>query len=402
MKASTTTALCAAVLSLLALQVQCFLQPHLQSQWTSVPYHPLSNKNQAFGVDNTYSLQSSHSLPTRLQRQQQQQQTGRLSRHGSTPLKASSLLSATSSPAGAFLILTGIVLVHECGHYLAARGYGIKVDEFSIGFGPKIVGFTALGNEFNFRAFPLGGYVRFPENYNITLVQEQQRQLREDMREQRRQQEIDTAVIESSSSSSSSTSDKTLVYKLANLLTLGSLDQKQKRDQQEKEAQLLKQLELEKKNKGWKNLFGAIKTTKNVKPPPSLPKEIMMIDPEDIEIDYYDDPDLLQNRPWFQRAVVLSGGVIFNLLLAFFIFFGQMTTVGLPQPVFEQGIVVSQNPTKEAACNGILRKGDIVLGVNGTSEPNRTERIKNERSGTYKGPFLFILPPHAFSRTIHS
>jgi membrane-associated protease RseP (regulator of RpoE activity) len=39
------------------------------------------------------------------------------------------------------------------------------------------------------------------------------------------------------------------------------------------------------------------------------------------EIEYYDDPDLFQNRPWPERAIVTAGGVIFNLLLAFCIYF---------------------------------------------------------------------------------
>ena len=44
-------------------------------------------------------------------------------------------------------------------------------------------------------------------------------------------------------------------------------------------------------------------------------------DLENYEVEYFDDPQLLQNRPWPERAVVLSGGVIFNILLAFSIYF---------------------------------------------------------------------------------
>ncbi len=60
-----------------------------------------------------------------------------------------------------FIILIGIlVLVHELGHYIAARKVGIKVEEFAIGMGPKVWGWTKNGIEYNIRALPIGGFVR--------------------------------------------------------------------------------------------------------------------------------------------------------------------------------------------------------------------------------------------------
>ena len=42
-----------------------------------------------------------------------------------------------------FLLLLGpLVFIHELGHYLAGRWFGVKADEFSIGFGREITGFT--------------------------------------------------------------------------------------------------------------------------------------------------------------------------------------------------------------------------------------------------------------------
>ena len=76
--------------------------------------------------------------------------------------KASSpLVKLASSPVGALAILLGVVLWHESGHYLAARSFGIHPQEFSIGFGPKLLGIKAFGDDFNLRALPLGGYVGF-------------------------------------------------------------------------------------------------------------------------------------------------------------------------------------------------------------------------------------------------
>lgn len=59
------------------------------------------------------------------------------------------------------VILTSIVFVHELGHYLLARWNGVKIEVFSIGFGPEIFGFyDRVGTRWKFSAIPLGGYVR--------------------------------------------------------------------------------------------------------------------------------------------------------------------------------------------------------------------------------------------------
>lgn len=78
-----------------------------------------------------------------------------------------------------------------------------------------------------------------------------------------------------------------------------------------------------------------------------------------------DDPDLLQNRPVMDRAIVMSAGVIANLLFAYLVFVAQFTTVGVPQEfVPEPGVLIPQvmSNTAPAAKAGI-RAGDIILSV---------------------------------------
>ncbi|WP_422366736.1 RIP metalloprotease RseP [Pelagibius sp.] len=59
------------------------------------------------------------------------------------------------------VILTALVFVHELGHYLVARWNGVRVEVFSIGFGPEIFGWTdKAGTRWKFSAIPLGGYVK--------------------------------------------------------------------------------------------------------------------------------------------------------------------------------------------------------------------------------------------------
>lgn len=170
---------------------------------------------------------------------------------------AGPLVQAGSTMAGlAVLALT--ILVHETGHYLAARSRGIRVQNFSIGFGPKLIGFKPRGSEteFTLRAIPLGGYVSFP---NPTKVDEETG--------------------------------------------------------------------------------------------------------EEIELK---DPDLLPNRPVADRALVISAGVIANVILAWSSLFFSVTAFGLPSVQFQPGVLVSQ--LVDEAGNGAkagIQKGDIILAIDG-------------------------------------
>ena len=63
--------------------------------------------------------------------------------------------------AAFIFILSVIVFFHELGHYWVARRNGVRVEVFSIGFGPEIFGFNdKAGTRWRFSAIPLGGYVK--------------------------------------------------------------------------------------------------------------------------------------------------------------------------------------------------------------------------------------------------
>src|ERR1041385_6024035 len=60
-----------------------------------------------------------------------------------------------------FLFVLGVLIfVHELGHFLVARWYGVRVLTFSLGFGPKILKFTRGATEYCVSVIPLGGYVK--------------------------------------------------------------------------------------------------------------------------------------------------------------------------------------------------------------------------------------------------
>lgn len=63
----------------------------------------------------------------------------------------------------AFLFALGVIIfVHEAGHLLAAKAFGMRVLTFSLGFGKRLWGFERGGTDYRISLLPLGGYVRLP------------------------------------------------------------------------------------------------------------------------------------------------------------------------------------------------------------------------------------------------
>lgn len=315
-----------------------------------------------------------------------------LSLHAISPAAA---LSAVGSPIGSVAVLAFVILVHEAGHFIAARSLGIDVDEFSVGVGPRIVGVrqrvvddkivfekindveineesvsSVDGIEFSLRAIPFGGYVRFPENYNRTLAFEQEDAARKARNKARLMRIEDSSKLE-----------KALEYLAANsflfnVLSLGLL--KKWQSERESEQLLRAQEEVEmnsrrliSKNNNqvggatWWNKLPWVATKVEEQELNGDAKLAILTAANPPVIEYSDDPNLLQNRPWHERAIVLSGGVVFNLLLAFACYFGEFAGgKGLPKPVFDAGAVVSQMPSKESPSFGLLSQGDVIVGIN--------------------------------------
>jgi regulator of sigma E protease len=84
-------------------------------------------------------------------------------------------------------VLTIVVFFHELGHFWVARRCGVKIDAFSIGFGPELFGFyDRHGTRWKVAAIPLGGYVRFfgddsaastPDQAALDQMNEEQRRV---------------------------------------------------------------------------------------------------------------------------------------------------------------------------------------------------------------------------------
>ena len=72
---------------------------------------------------------------------------------------------------GFLLVLGPLITVHELGHYLVGRWFGVEAKAFSIGFGSELFGWTdKRGTRWRLAALPLGGYVQFKGDMNPASV----------------------------------------------------------------------------------------------------------------------------------------------------------------------------------------------------------------------------------------
>ena len=70
-------------------------------------------------------------------------------------------ISALAIYVLAFIFVLGVLIfIHELGHFLVARFFGIGVHVFSLGFGKRLIGFRRGNTDYRISLIPLGGYVK--------------------------------------------------------------------------------------------------------------------------------------------------------------------------------------------------------------------------------------------------
>ena len=170
-------------------------------------------------------------------------------------------------------VLALLIVVHELGHFAAARLQKIHVNRFSIGFGPTLLKYQGSETEYAIRAIPLGGYVGFPDD----------------------------------------------------------------------------------------------------DPDSPIPA---------------DDPNLLRNRPVLDRAIVISAGVIANLIFAYFLLVGQAATVGFQDINYQEGVLVPQvlDQTNSAAAQAGIKAGDIILTIDDRKLGKSAKALEQLRTTIQNSP----------------
>src|ERR1700689_4274272 len=58
------------------------------------------------------------------------------------------------------IVLGLMILIHEFGHFAAAKYFGVRAEQFSIGFGKRLLGFRPGEADYRINILPLGGYVK--------------------------------------------------------------------------------------------------------------------------------------------------------------------------------------------------------------------------------------------------
>lgn len=243
--------------------------------------------------------------------------------------------------------------------------------------------------DFNLRAIPLGGYVQFPENYNTSLTFQSEQEyisVQNDI-----QTLVDYRLKEEGRTFS-------LIEKIGNGATKVkeemareiALELSKTASRNSGNANFITQLFQSTSNKKKKNTkIDDLEEEEEDKPTPSelkssLTKTLSTSSTLNLEkdgtistpsISYYTNPNLLQNRPWTQRAIVLLGGVVFNWIFAFLLYFGQLTVgTGLNEMIVGEGIVISGEPKVEGAAFGKVSNGDVIVGINGQSITSATNK----------------------------
>lgn len=210
-------------------------------------------------------------------------------------------------------ILLIMVLIHELGHYTAAKILGFTVDEFSVGFGPKIFGKRRKNGElFSLRALPLGGYCAF-------LGEE-----------------------DDEDNTNSDKADK----KGANVSESANGETAIASDAAEAQAENEDLLSCVMREKARESAVAESMPTGESKP---------------IRLDKNGNPakTFNQQKP-YKRIIVLLGGVVFNFLSAIIFSLIYIWSVGYAAPQIGE---VYLDPSGNPYCD--LQKGDIILAVNG-------------------------------------
>ena len=225
------------------------------------------------------------------------------------------------------LILLLMVLIHELGHYTTAKILGFTIDEFAVGFGPKILSRRRKNGElFSLRLLPLGGFCAF---YGET----------DDEKEEKPKDVVSETASEVKSTPTATDSAADLI----------------KNPVGEENAEVLNNNSAENKDE---DLLSYVMRTK----PADEAKDRTEQKPP-VRLDKFGNPakTFNQQKPW-KRIIVLFGGVLFNFLSAIIFSLIYLWAVGysVPKVTYVYPVYGGDGATY---CD--LYEGDLITAING-------------------------------------
>ena len=231
----------------------------------------------------------------------------------------------------AIAILLVMVLIHELGHYSAAKVLGFTVEEFAVGFGPKIISRVRRnGERFSLRALPLGGFCSF---YGEEVYDEEP--LKTELHLTENSQDNISAQQDSTGSQQNDSVSAPQVDILSRAMTSKIEEEKSAKPTEESASVRLD-----------KNGNAAI--------------------------------GFFEQKPW-KRIIVLLGGVTFNFVSAIIFALIYIWAVGCPTPTIAEVYTDAQGNPYSA-----LQKGDVIMAVNGqdiTVMTTYNELVQNAKEG---------------------
>src|SRR5229473_296104 len=208
---------------------------------------------------------------------------------------------------GVALVLGVMILVHEWGHFIAARIFGVRVDVFSIGFGPRLFGWKRGATDYRVSALPLGGYVRMAGQDPTEIDSADRDWAHMRSGEQAKTQEKPGLSVRSEAAGVSEITFKTAEMRgVDQLLRRGT---------------------------------GA--------------------------------PDELVSKPRWQRAIISFAGPFVNLIFPILLLTVYFVAVGIPYPAYQdKPVQVAAVPANSPAAAAGLHSGDKVVAIDGQENPN--------------------------------
>jgi regulator of sigma E protease len=218
---------------------------------------------------------------------------------------------------GVALVLGVMILVHEWGHFVAARIFGVRVDVFSIGFGPRLFGWKRGATDYRVSALPLGGYVRMAgqDPTEIDSADRDWKHLRSG----------------EPGKAPENAQDKLGLHMGAETAGVSAIT--------------FKTAEMRGVDQVLRSGTGA--------------------------------PDELMSKPRWQRAIISFAGPLVNLIFPILLLTVFFVAIGIPYPTYQdQPVQVTATATNSEAAAAGLHAGDRIVAIDGEQNPNWEQAVR--------------------------